>query len=115
MRLVMVFGLDPGPETQIELIDRCYTLQIQALDELTSKRSPDAFNLAFRWSVTRPAVYQMNPKPCAQQPQIVAAEAGMIIQQEFPYDATPGRGLIEHRQKALFGFAKTAFHVRNQP
>ena len=80
MRIVVVLGLDPGPETQIELIERCHTFQIQPLDELASKRSPDSFNLAFRWRVAGPAVHQMDSKTCTQQPQIIAAEAGMIIQ-----------------------------------
>src|SRR5438093_10633271 len=102
MRIVVVLGLDPGPETQIELIDRCHTFQIQPLDELASKRSPDSFNLSFRWRVAGPAVYQMNPKPCAQQPQIIAAEAGMIIQKQVAHDAAPGHGLIEDSEKTLF-------------
>src|SRR5206468_13132671 len=115
MRLVMVLGLDPSPETQIKLIDRCYPFQIQPLDELASKRSPGSFNLAFRWRITGAAVHQMDSKTCTQQPQIIAAEAGMIIQQQFAHDAAAGHGLIENRQKTLFGFAKTAFQIRNEP
>src|SRR6266702_754965 len=115
MRLVVLLGLDPSPEAQIDLLDRRDTFQIQTLDQLTTECSPCSFNLSFRWSVTRPAVHQVNPEPCAQQPQIIAAEAGMIIQQEFPHDAAPGHGLIEDSEKTLFGFAKTAFQIRNQP
>ena len=58
---------------------------------------------------------QMNPEPRAQQPQIIAAEAGMIIQQEFPHDTAPRHGLMEHGEETLFGFTKAAFQVRNQP
>src|SRR6266699_2499314 len=114
MRLMVILHLDPCPQTQIELIDRCDAFQVEPLDQLSAKRCPESFNLSFRWSVTGPAVYQMNPEPRAQQPQIIAAEAGMIIQQEFTHDAAPGHGLIEDSEKTLFGFAKTAFQIRNQ-
>ena len=115
MRLMVILHLDPCPQTQIELIDRCDAFQVEPLDQLSAKRSPESFNLSFRWSVTGPAVYQMNPEPRAQQPQIIAAEAGMIIQQEFTHDAAPGHRLIEHGEETLFGFTEAAFQIRNQP
>src|SRR5215831_8205108 len=114
MRLVVVLHLDPCPQTQIELVERRHPFQIQALDQLTSKRPPRSLNLAFRWSVARTAVHQVNPKLGTQHPQIVSAEAGMIIQQEFPDDTAPRHGLIEHGEETLFGFTKAAFQVRNQ-
>src|SRR5215475_7333361 len=115
MRLVVVLHLDPCPQTQIELVERRHPLQIQALDQLTSKRSPRSLNLAFRWSVARTAVHQVNPELGTQQPQVVSAEAGMIIQQELPYDTATRHGLIEHGEETLFGFTKAALQVRNQP
>src|SRR5215472_11262543 len=54
MRLVVVFGLHPSPETQIELLEGGHPFPIQALDQLGSERPPQSFNLAFRGSVTRP-------------------------------------------------------------
>ena len=62
MRLVVILGLDPGPEAQIELIDGCHTLQIQTLDQLTAQRSPGSLNLSLRRSVAGAAVHQVNPE-----------------------------------------------------
>src|SRR5215471_15254814 len=96
MGLVVVLHLDPCPQTQIELVERRHPFQIQALDQLSAKRSPKSLNLAFRWSVAWPAMHQVNPQLGTQQPQVVSAEAGMIIQQEFPHDTSPRHGLMEH-------------------
>ena len=92
----MVLHLDPCPETEIELVDCRHALQIDAFDELVAQRSPESFNLAFRGSVAGPAVHQVNAEPCAQQPQVIAAEAGMVVQQELSHDAAPGNGLMQH-------------------
>src|SRR5439155_2249153 len=101
MRLVVILGLDPSPEAQIELIDRRDTFQIQTLDQLTTECSPCSFNLSFRWSVTRPAVHEVNREPWTHHPQSIAADAGMIIQQKVPHDAAPGHGMIEDSEKTL--------------
>src|SRR5438093_6569854 len=106
MRLMVVFRLDPSPQTQVELIEGGDAFQIQPLDQLAPKRSPGPFNLALRRSVARTAVHQMNPEPCAQQPQVIAGEAGMIVQQQLPDDAAPGNGAIEDGEKTLFGFTE---------
>src|SRR5213594_4033325 len=56
----------------------------------------------------------MNAQARTQQPQVIAAEAGMIIQQKLSDDSSPGNGLIEHPKKTLFGFTKARFQVRDQ-
>ena len=115
MRLVVVLHLDPCPQTEIELIDRRHAVQIQALDQLAPQRSPESFDLPFRRCIPRPAVHQVNAKPSAQQPQVIAAEAGMVIQQKLSDDATAGNGLMQHPKKTFFCFTKTGFQIRDQP
>src|SRR5215471_14205987 len=102
MRLMMILGLNPGPETSIELIQRRHLLQIQTLDQMSAQRSPDSFNLPLRRSITWPAVHQMNTQLCTQQPQVIAAEAGMVVQKQLAHDATPGHRLIKDRKKTMF-------------
>src|SRR6266705_607543 len=115
MRLVVVFAFHPSPQTQIELIDGRDTFQIHPLDELLAKRSPDAFDLSFRRSIPGPAVHQVNPQPCAQQTQVIAREASMVVQSERAADTAPGNRLKGDGQETLLRFAKTAIQIGNQP
>ena len=115
MRLVVVFGFDVSTEAQVELVEAGDAFKVQPADQLASKRSPDPFHLPLRGSVAWTAVHQMNPEPGAQQPQVIPAEAGMIVEQQLPNDAAPGDGVIENGEKALFGFTEARFHIGDQP
>jgi len=58
-------------------------------------------------------VHQVDVERGAQHAQIVAAEAGVIVQQEGTDDAAARDRVIEHGEEAMLGLAESGFEIRD--
>ena len=109
----VVLALGVAPEAQVEIVESRDSLEIQAIHELPTQGSPEPLDLALAGPVAGAAVHQVDVERGAQHAQIVAAEAGVIVQQEGTDDAAARDRVIEHGEEAMLGLAESGFEIRD--